>query len=908
MILPDTLRSSGNTQPAWAGDNQMRGILKCISTVLMFCCFSVANASHIVGGDLHYEYLGNNLYQITLKVYRDCATSSTDFDDPAAIGIYDAAGNLVENIEVLLADAIVTDLPIEVSSICISPPEGLCVKEAIFSATVELPPIAGGYTLAYQRCCRNVTIVNTESNDDLGITLTTTIPGPEIAWPNSNPAFVQYPPIVICLNQPFVFDHSATDSDGDELVYQFCTPLLANMPGFYINPPGAPPYPELIFNPGYTYDYPLDSDPAFEIDPVTGLLTGTPTLLGQFVVGICVSEYRNGELINVTNRDFQFNITMCEPNAFAAIATQSDYCDGLTVDFGNLSGDGFTYAWNFGVEDIDTDTSSLYEPTYIFPDTGYYNITLILNPGLACADTATMIYHAAPEALPVISNYDFDCDDGVLYYSFNGEGGFSGTETYLWHFGDGANPLTSTEENPSGIVLNGPGLVEVTLTVFDSGCDEELIIEIDVPAAPHAIIAPQETFCDGFYYIFENLSENATDFYWDFGAAGFEDASTFENPEYMFPDTGLYLVMLVADSPGMCSDTAWMWMNIYGLLQPLFVAPDPQCFEGNSFSFSALGASTDNATYLWAFGNNATPETSTAQNPSGISFDEPGAYDVYLTIMENGCEETFADQVEVVPNPVMNAFIEPVSGCPDLYVNFQCNSTGSTQLFYLWDFGDGYTSEQANPTHAYTTPGTYDVTLTVYTLTGCIESLTQTFEDVVTVLTPPVAVFIVDPNPVNIMNPTINVTDISVGSIGCVYYISDGGMSTDCNFTYTFEDGGIFTIEQYVINEAGCSDYAIGTVYVEGYIFYAPNSFTPNGDGMNEAWKPIVFGASHYLLQIFNRWGDKIFETTNPDEPWLGEVHGGDYFAQDGVYNYRVVINDLLGYPHDYAGHVVLVR
>jgi hypothetical protein len=272
---------------------------------LLFFVPLLSSATHIVGGNIHYEYLGNDEYLIQLYVYRDCASSSTDFDDPAAVGVFDSNGNLVENIEIPISDAVISDVPVDTGNPCLDPPDGICVKEAIYTATVFLPPIPGGYTLAYQRCCRNTTLVNCESNDDLGSTFFAEIPGSG-DFENSNPLFNEYPPVVICLNQPFTFDHSASDLDGDVLVYEFCSPLLTNEPGFYINPPGAPPYPELQFYPEYDFEYPIDSDPAFSIDPSTGLLTGTPTALGQYVVGICVKEYRNNMLIATMNRDFQF--------------------------------------------------------------------------------------------------------------------------------------------------------------------------------------------------------------------------------------------------------------------------------------------------------------------------------------------------------------------------------------------------------------------------------------------------------------------------------------------------------------------------------------------------------------------------------------------------------------------------
>lgn len=886
-----------------------QSLMKFSSLVVMLCGCLISTASHIVGGDLHYEYLGNNLYQVTLKVYRDCATSSTNFDDPASIGVYNSSGTLVMNIEVLLSDAIITDLPIETNSICVSPPSGLCVKEAIFSETVELPPIPGGYTLAYQRCCRNVTLVNTDSNDDLGITLTTNIPGPELAWPNSNPSFNNYPPVVICLDFPFEFDHSATDIDGDQLVYEFCTPLLANEPGFYINPPGAPPYPELEFLPGYTYDYPIDADPAFSIDPNTGFLTGTPNQMGQYVVGICVKEYRDGVLINSTNRDFQFNVVICDPTNFAAIADQTSLCDGLTMYFDNLSPEGLTYAWDFGVDEIDTDTSSLFIPEYTYTDTGWYNITLILNPGLPCADTTSNLYHAVPELIPVISDFTYECDDGDMIYQFWGAGGFSPNPSFHWDFGPDASPQSSDDQSPDDVILTEDGgSVEVTLTIYDSGCEESATQTIEVPDLPYAEIVPQETFCNGFYYNFEHASENATEFYWDFGTPLNDDISYAELPEYTFADTGHYTIMLISSAPGMCPDTAFSEINIYGLLDPYFAAPGPQCLNGNDFNFIAEGASSNDATYEWNFGTEADPPTSSAPMPQGITFLEAGVYDVYLTIFENDCEETYTDQVEIFPNPEISATVEGAMGCPDLVVNFQNNSSASTPLFYIWDFGDGQTSTQGNPTHVYSNPGVYDVSLTVYTLTGCVETLSLYFDDIIQVFAHPQAGFNIAPGVVNILDPSVEIVDNSTGGIDCSYIIEDGTIIDDCNFSYTFNESGVITIEQIVTNEAGCSDHALGYVIVEGYVFFASNSFTPNDDMINDIWKPEVTGTTDYHLQIFNRWGDVIFETTDPGEGWIGNVNGGDYFAQDGVYNYRCVLHDLRGYPHEFNGHISLLR
>ncbi|MEY3399327.1 MAG: hypothetical protein RL220_1921, partial [Bacteroidota bacterium] len=626
---------------------------------IILVCFSVfgfsARATHIVGGDLHYEYLGNDQYLITLKVYRDCATSSTNFDDPAAIGIYDSNGNLVVNLEIPLSEAIVSDVPVNTLQECLTPPDGLCVKEAIFSGTVTLPEIPGGYTIAYQRCCRNTTLVNTESNDDLGMTLFAEIPGSGAFWGNSNPSFNQYPPIVICLNQPFIFDHSATDLDGDELVYEFCNPLLTNVPGFYINPPGAPPYPELIFNAGYSYEYPITSNPAFEIDPVTGLLTGTPTQLGQYVVGICVKEYRNGQLVSTTNRDFQFNVTLCEMDAVASIPDQVDFCDGLTVQFTNNSVNSSTYLWDFGVEDSDLDISTEFEPEFTFPDTGLYIITLIANPGTLCADTAITTYSAYPVIFPEIIYEGAACIGGDMVHSFTSSANADSDAIYDWDFGPGSQPGSSSLSDPPDVILGyGQSTFEVVFTVEDNGCVESDTLVIDQPPPPQASIVPQSAWCAGYVFTFEHESENGQYYQWDFGIPGTGDTSDEEQPTFTFPDEGEYEITLIVSSDGTCPDTAMMNFSIYGDLVPYFAPQDPQCFTGNSFDFIAMGATTDVAQYEWDFGALAAPQSSVDPTTFGVTYSETGAFGVSLTITENNCTETYTDTVYVVAEPVLN--------------------------------------------------------------------------------------------------------------------------------------------------------------------------------------------------------------------------------------------------------------
>ena len=115
---------------------------------------------------------------------------------------------------------------------------------------------------------------------------------------NNSPVFEDFPPPVICVNEPLVYSHKATDAEGDELVYEFCSPLLGGSQNNPTPDPDAPPpYQNVGFIlPNYSASNPLGGNPRITINPVTGEISGMPTLQGQYVVGICVSEYRNGQL------------------------------------------------------------------------------------------------------------------------------------------------------------------------------------------------------------------------------------------------------------------------------------------------------------------------------------------------------------------------------------------------------------------------------------------------------------------------------------------------------------------------------------------------------------------------------------------------------------------------------------
>jgi hypothetical protein len=283
-----------------------------------------ATASHIVGGEMSYVCLGNNDYQINLKVYRDCYNGLALFDNPTYISIFDGVGNVYTTIPIYFPGSDT----LSIGSNCGSLPGNLCIEEATFTTTVNLPPTAGGYKLEYQRCCRSLIIQNIEDPTSTGITVVATIPDTAIADCNSSPVFNIPPPTAFCAYFPISYDQSATDPDGDSLVYELCS---ATNGADDITPYPIPalPYSDATYTVPLSGTYPFFSDPALSIDPSTGLITGTITSIGIFDLTVCVKEYRNGSLIATHQRDMGQVVTF-DGGPATAVETM-DNSSGISV-------------------------------------------------------------------------------------------------------------------------------------------------------------------------------------------------------------------------------------------------------------------------------------------------------------------------------------------------------------------------------------------------------------------------------------------------------------------------------------------------------------------------------------------------------------------------------------------------
>ncbi len=301
-------------------------------SIILFI-YSHTNAAHIIGGEVTYECLGfnqatnSNNYRVTLSMYRDATGGGAQFDNPAFIGVFQQGSSVGDWIFINRLNINHQDIiTVPYGSDCVEELPNLVVQKATYSFEVSLPISDKPYQIAYQRCCRNNTISNIVNPGATGDAFTVIIKSEQSSTCNSSPVFDNYPPVLICAGKPLHFDHSASDQNGDSLVYEFCNPISAGgtdgatTPGdpnsctgvipFPDNCP--PPYAEIQFLPQYSVQNPMGGNPQVTINPKTGLISGTPNMVGQFVVGVCANEYRDSILIGSIRRDFQFNVRACQ--------------------------------------------------------------------------------------------------------------------------------------------------------------------------------------------------------------------------------------------------------------------------------------------------------------------------------------------------------------------------------------------------------------------------------------------------------------------------------------------------------------------------------------------------------------------------------------------------------------------
>jgi len=282
----------------------------------------------------------------------------------------------------------------------------------------------------------------------------------------------------------------------------------------------------------------------------------------------------------------------------------------------------------------------------------------------------------------------------------------------------------------------------------------------------------------------------------------------------------------------------------------------------------------------------------------------------YVITVTDSCGYTHADSVvvNVAHDPVAEYQFNDIVYCEPAIVSFDEISVAvsGTSLTYQWNFSDGQTSAENDPTHTFQSYGDYPVTLVVTNAYNCQDSVTYTV--VVKPIPTPVPFF--SPQNPTTLSPDVYFWNTSYSNIVSWHWeTGDGSTYSTTSFTHTYPDPGEYDASLAVVNEWGCTDSIHFTVIVEEETsVYIPNSFTPDGDGLNDIFNIRGTNWREMELRIFDRWGGQVFFSDTPDKGWNGAMNNTGEVIMNGTYAYRLNIVDYYGKEYEYLGHINLLR
>ncbi|HEY0651725.1 MAG TPA: PKD domain-containing protein [Chryseosolibacter sp.] len=318
-------------------------------------------------------------------------------------------------------------------------------------------------------------------------------------------------------------------------------------------------------------------------------------------------------------------------------------------------------------------------------------------------------------------------------------------------------------------------------------------------------------------------------------------------------------------------------------------------------------------TYAWDFGDGTTSSTSA---PSFThQYMREGTYPITLRVSNGDCMKSHTVTIQILPSPPVLEFeYDPESGCVPLTVNFKNRSQYADPATFAWEFGAGQgTSTAIDPSYTYYEPGVYSVTLTARNSAGEVAQVTKQL--IITVHDKPSAQFNLKPNQVQFPGGKLYTDNRSFGATAFLWNFGDGTESTDFEPIHEYSQEGVFDVQLVAYNAEGCSDtmkLTSGVKTIRSGQMLIPNAFSPNvGDGggsngKNDSFKPILRGVTEYQMMVFNRWGQLLFETTDPDVGWDGYYKG--HLCQQDVYVYKIVAKYSTGEKISKVGDIHLIR
>jgi PKD repeat protein len=866
-------------------------------------------ANHIRGGELSYKYLGpgtspnTSRYLLTLKLFIDCFQNNQgQFDASVPFTVFRKSNNQQIGPPAIAPFSNENKVSYDVNSNpCLTnPPSDICYNLRYYYQEVTLPDDPTGYIISFQRCCRIAGIKNVTGNsDNTGATYSCEIPGTTTLPSNehnSSPIIAGNDAVAICAGTNFTFDFSATDAmDRDSLSYQLCDAYNGGgrtqgedcfscpTP----NPAAPPPYNALPYRPQYDGATPLGG--TVSINQNTGIITGiAPAEIGQYVVTVCVSEYRRGKLINVHRKDIHLKVSDCQPLK-AVLDPDYRFCDDFTVTFqnGQANPSGSTYVWDYGDNTKkDTVRTSLGAVEHKYADTGTYTVSLYIELANGqCTDQTTTLAKVYPGFFPGFTSLG-SCLLTPFSFRDTTLSRYGSVVKWNWDFGDETSTTDASFFTNPMYKYNSLGIKTVTLTVESSfGCIGTATEAIEVRDKPMLLLPFKDTLIcsiDTLQLRAEAPGTLSPEFSW---TPGVNILNANSATPLVYPKTTTSYAVHLNDNG--CTADDFLTVRVVDQVT-LSTGPDTTICLTDPVQLRAFG---DGLKYEW------TPAESLNDPGNRTPIATPGATTTYTVVSRIGnCSKTDDIVIRTIPYPGSNAGPDVVI-CYDDTTQLHASIQGSA---FSW-------SPQASLIDPLTlNPIAFPLRSTSYVLTvtdniGCPKPGRDT---VLVTVRLPVQAFAGNDTAIVIGQPLqLNARGGEVYS-----WTPPNGL----NFTNISNPVANLTQNQtYSVRVATIEDcFGLDTINVTVFKtapdIFVPNAFTP-GRANNAVFRPKPVGISQFdFFRVFNRWGQLVYATTESGKGWDGKIGGKDQGT--GTYVWMVQGKDFTGKMVFKKGTVVLIR
>lgn len=603
-------------------------------------------------------------------------------------------------------------------------------------------------------------------------------------------------------------------------------------------------------------------------NPVIGQQVGVTLTSRQGCVSYITSNITS---VNITS-NFNVPPPVCELDSI-------NFSDlSLATDFSGNNVNISDWEWVFG----DGDTSRLANPTHLYSTPGIYSVKLKVTAD-GCTDTKIIPIAINPQP---VSEFTFNnvCENisiDLINNSFLSTGNISNTN---WDFGDNT---TSTLFSPSKKYTSSGEYKVKLIATSDSGCISEFIDTISIFQTPNPIMEMNQ-FCLGSPTNFINNSiPNADSInYWLWDRGDNTPLSTLENNSHTYLSAGDYRVSLTVTNSDNCVNISYDTITIVDF--SIEVSSDTSCHE--SITSFKSNSSSNIQSIEWHFGDSTT---SNLNNPTHL-YSNPGQYATTVSAINDiGCVDSSELIIIVNENPFIAFNPDKYFGCTPLCISLNNFSYSNDSIVkYEWDIANELFSD-ISPSLCIEDTGYHNITLTATTLKGCSTKLTK--DSVLYVDALPIASYELSDSVLDFFNTKVQFENTSIlyDSILWEFYNNSTYSEESLSHIFPEAENQNYIVCLSTITDYGCFDSICKTITVKGDLFYIPNSFTPDGNNTNETFSPVFKGVSpdNYKFYIYNRWGELIFYTENPNNSWDG-THKGRKVKTD-VYIWKIEFNTI---------------